>query len=319
MASGPSYRGDMDAAVQMTHVVKAFGPVRALDDLDLHVGQGQIHGLLGPNGSGKTTALRILLGLIRADSGTVRVLGSDAWQDATTVHRRIAYVPGDVSLWPSLTGAEVISLLGGLQGNQHPQRVNELLEEFELDASRRIRTLSKGNRQKVSLVAALAMDADLFLLDEPTIGLDPLKAEVFGRIVMQLRDEGRTVLLSSHILSEVQHLCDHVSILSAGRTVDCGEVTQMRHLAGTTVVAEVRRMPKGIADVVGVASVQGSAPGTVQIHLDDTAMPQVLAALVEAGVTNLTSQPPTLEDLFLRRYRSAGEPLSSAGSPLGDP
>lgn len=302
----------MDLALQMTHVMKYFGDVRALDRLDLQVAVGQIHGLLGPNGSGKTTALRILLGLIRADSGTVSILGMDAWRDAATVHQRLAYVPGDVALWPSLTGAEVITLLGKLQGNQDSRRVAELIDVFELDASRRIRTLSKGNRQKVSLVAALSMDAELFLLDEPTIGLDPLKAEVFGRLVTRLRDEGRTVLLSSHMLSEVQHLCDHVSILSAGRTVDTGDVMQMRHLAGTTIVAQVPEMPPGITDIAGVQSVHGSAPGTVRIHLDDTAMPKVLAALVAADVTHLTSQPPTLEDLFLQRYRTVGQTVPAA-------
>lgn len=303
----------MDTAVRMSAVVKSFGAVRALDGLDLDVSAGQIHGLLGPNGSGKTTALRILLGLIRLDSGTVRILGADPWRDAATVHRRISYVPGDVALWPMLTGSEVIGLLGALHGSQDPTRVEELIEVFDLDPSRRIRTLSKGNRQKVSLVAALSVDAELFLLDEPTVGLDPLKAEVFGRLVTGMRDEGRTVLLSSHILSEVQHLCDHVSILSAGRTVDSGDVMAMRHLAGTRVEAQVGRAPVGLADIAGVHSVQGAGPGTLHIHLDDAAMPQVLSVLVDAGVEHLTSQPPTLEDLFLQRYRADGDAVSGDG------
>lgn len=296
----------MDAAVEMTSVVKTFGSVRALDGVDLVVDQGEVHGFLGPNGSGKTTSLRVLLGFIRADSGQANVLGADPWRQATAVHGRLAYVPGEVSLWPSLTGSEVITLLGRAQGHQDPLRVGELVESFELDPTRKVRTYSKGNRQKVALVAALAADAALYLLDEPTIGLDPIKAATFGRWVRRLRDEGRTVLLSSHILSEVQELCDRVSILRAGRTVDTGVVENMRHLAGTQVVARVARAPVGLADIPGVRQATVSDDGEVVVQLDDTAMPTVLAALVDAGVEHLSSASPTLEDLFMQHYAVGG-------------
>lgn len=302
----PSYFEVMDTAVQMTSVVKTFGSVRALDGVDLEVNEGEVHGFLGPNGSGKTTTLRVLLGFIRADGGTTRILGADPWQEATAVHGRLAYVPGEVALWPSLTGAEVIALLGRAQGHPDPGRVVELIESFELDPTRKVRTYSKGNRQKVALVAALAADAELYLLDEPTIGLDPIKAAVFGRWVRRLRAEGRTVLLSSHILSEVQELCDRVSILRAGRTVDTGVVENMRHLAGTQVVARLARVPAGLADIPGVRQVTVSEVGEVTLQLDDVAMPAVLAALVAAGVERLSSQSPTLEDLFMQHYATGG-------------
>lgn len=302
----PSYFGVMESAVEMSSVVKSFGSVRALDGVDLTVERGEVHGFLGPNGSGKTTTLRVLLGFIRADSGSTRILGADPWRQATDVHGRLAYVPGEVALWPSLTGAEVIALLGRAQGHQNPARVIELVESFELDPSRKVRTYSKGNRQKVALVAALAADAQLYLLDEPTIGLDPIKAAVFGGWVRRLRDEGRTVLLSSHILSEVQELCDRVSILRAGRTVDTGVVENMRHLAGVQVVARVARAPVGLADIPGVRQASVSEAGEVTVQLDDAAMPAVLASLVAAGVERLTSQSPTLEDLFMQHYAAGG-------------
>lgn len=303
---GPSYLGVMTAAVEMASVVKTFGSVRALDGVDLTVHRGEVHGFLGPNGSGKTTTLRVLLGFIRADSGLARILDADPWRQASAVHGRLAYVPGEVALWPSLTGAEVIALLGKAQGHQDPARVAQLVESFELDTSRKVHTYSKGNRQKVALVAALAADAELYLLDEPTIGLDPIKAATFGGWVRRLRAEGRTVLLSSHILSEVQQLCDRVSILRAGRTVDTGVVESMRHLAGTRVVARVARPPVALADIPGVRHASVSADGEVVVQLDDSAMPTVLAALVDAGVEHLSSQSPTLEDVFMQHYVAGG-------------
>ena len=297
----------------MSSVVKTFGSVRALDGVDLTVNTGEVHGFLGPNGSGKSTTLRVLLGFIRADSGRARILGADPWRGAPAVHARLAYIPGEVSLWPSLTGAEVIGLLGRAQGHQDPARLAQLLDSFELDPTRKVRTYSKGNRQKVALVAALAADAELYLLDEPTIGLDPIKAAAFGQWIRRLRDEGRTVLLSSHILSEVQQLCDRVSILRAGRTVDTGVVENMRHLAGTRIVARVDRPPVGLADIPGVHQASVSHDGEVIVQLDETAMPTVLASLLAAGVERLSSQAPTLEDLFMRHYASGG----GTGAPTG--
>ena len=296
----------MAAAVEMSLVVKAFGSVRALDGVDLTVRTGEVHGFLGPNGSGKSTTLRVLLGFIRADSCRTRILGADPWHGAPAVHSRLAYVPGEVSLWPSLTGAEVIALLGRAQGHQDPARLTQLLDSFEVDPTRKVRTYSKGNRQKVALVAALAADAELYLLDEPTIGLDPIKVAAFGRWVRLLRDEGRTILLSSHILSEVQQLCDRVSILRAGRTVDTGVVENMRHLAGTRIIARVTRPPVGLPDTPGVHQASVSDEGQVVVQLDDSAMPTVLALLLDAGVEHLSSQAPTLEDLFMRHYATGG-------------
>src|SRR5215467_3632199 len=218
----------MTAAIEVAGLVKNFGQIRALDGLDLTVADGEVHGFLGPNGAGKTTTLRVLLGLLRADAGTVSLLGGDPWRDATTLHRRLAYVPGDVTLWPNLTGGEVIDLLGRLRGGLDPARRAELLERFELDPRKKGRTYSKGNRQKVALVAALASDVELLILDEPTSGLDPLMEEVFREVILQEKRRGdRTVLLSSHILAEVEALCDRITIIREGRTVETGTLAEM--------------------------------------------------------------------------------------------
>lgn len=302
--------------VDMADVVKTYGSVRALDGLTLSVRPAEIHGFLGPNGSGKTTALRVLLGFIRADSGSAHVLGLDPWADSAAVHQRLSYVPGEVSLWPTLTGAEVIELIGRVQGRQKPARVAELIDAFELDPTRKIRTYSKGNRQKVALVAALSADVELFLLDEPTVGLDPVKSAQFSQWARLLRAEGRTILLSSHILSEVQQLCDRVSILRAGHIVDSGAVDQLRHLGGTRIVARVSRPPGDLAHIAGVRSAQVTASGEVDVHLDESAMPEVLSTLVSAGVKHLNSQPPTLEDVFLQHYGTANstDPAHSVGA-----
>src|SRR5918911_477434 len=233
----------MTQAIGSEALVKTFGRTRALDRLDLSVRTGEVHGFLGPNGAGKTTTIRVLLGLLRADSGTARLLGGDPWRDATALHRRLAYVPGDVTLWPNLSGGEVIDLLGRLRGGLDQKRRTRLLERFELDPTRKGRTYSKGNRQKVALVAALASDVELLILDEPTSGLDPLMEEVFRECIAEERDNGRTVLLSSHILAEVEALCDRVSIIRAGRTVDTGTLAELRHLTRTTIVAELATEP----------------------------------------------------------------------------
>ena len=233
-------------AIAVTGVVKTFGRTRALDGLDLTVRTGEVHGFLGPNGSGKSTAIRILLGLMRVDSGQARVLGGDPWTDAVALHRRIAYVPGDVSLWPNLSGGEVIDLLGRLRGGLDARRRDELLERFELDPRKKGRAYSKGNRQKVAIVAALCSDVELLIMDEPTTGLDPLMEAVFQECIHRERDRGRTVLLSSHILSEVEALCDRVSIIRAGAVVETGTLNQLRHLTRTTIVAQTRQVPAGV-------------------------------------------------------------------------
>jgi ABC-2 type transport system ATP-binding protein len=294
----------MSEVISMTGLTKSFGRVRALNGLDLSVQGGEVHGFLGPNGAGKTTTLRILLGLLRADAGEVRLLGGDPWADAADLHRRLAYVPGDVTLWPSLSGGEVIDLLGRLRGGLDPQRRANLLELFELDPTKKCRTYSKGNRQKVALVAALASDVELFLLDEPTSGLDPLMEANFRDCVNELRGTGSSVLLSSHILGEVEALCDRVSIIRDGVVVESGTIAQLRHLTRTAVRAEVAMVPTGIDALPGVHEVV--VEGTrITASVDSAGLPALMTALGGAGVTALTSAPPTLEELFLRHYESA--------------
>ncbi|MBL3806186.1 ABC transporter ATP-binding protein [Streptomyces sp. BRB081] len=286
---------------------KSFGHARALAGLDLEVGTGEVHGFLGPNGSGKSTTIRVLLGLLRADGGTVRLLGGDPWRDAVALHRRLAYVPGDVTLWPGLSGGEVIDLYARLRGPLDPARRAELLDRFQLDPAKKGRTYSKGNRQKVALVAAFASDAELLILDEPTSGLDPLMEAVFQSCVREARDQGRTVLLSSHILSEVETLCDRVSIIRDGRTVESGTLTSLRHLARTALTAELADpalLPEGLDRMPGVHDVH--AEGRVlRLAAEPDGLDAVLRALTAAGVRSLVATPPTLEELFLRHYRQA--------------
>ena len=276
-------------AISISSLVKTFGPTRALDGLELEVAEGEVHGFLGPNGAGKSTTIRVLLGLLRADSGRATLLGGDPWSDATALHRRLAYVPGDVTLWSNLSGGEAIDLLGKLRGGLDETRRADLLERFELDPTKKGRAYSKGNRQKVALVAALASDVELLILDEPTSGLDPLMEEVFRSCVTDERSRGRTVLLSSHILSEVEALCDRVTIIRSGRTVETGTLAELRHLTRITIEAET-------AD--GEHVVEQVEPGELQA---------VLEKLVARGVKTLESRPPTLEELFLRHYHKPGK------------
>src|SRR5918992_5124598 len=229
----------MENAISISGLVKSFGSVRALDGLDLQVAEGEVHGFLGPNGAGKSTTIRVLLGLLRADAGETRLLGSDPWTDAVALHRRLAYVPGEVNLWPNLSGGEAIDLFGRLRGGLDRARRDDLLERFELDPTKKCRTYSKGNRQKVAIVAAFASDVELYILDEPTSGLDPLMEAVFQDCVREVKHEGRTVLLSSHILAEVEALCDRVSIIRLGRTVETGTLAELRHLTRTSIAAEL--------------------------------------------------------------------------------
>jgi ABC-2 type transport system ATP-binding protein len=291
----------MKTIVACEGLVKTFGPTRALDGLDLDVAEGEIHGFLGPNGAGKTVTIRTVLGLLRPDAGRVTVFGADPWADAVALHRRLAYVPGDTNLWPNLTGGEIIDLIGELRGGIDPQRRAELIERFDLDPRKKARAYSKGNRQKVALVAALASDASLLILDEPTAGLDPLMEAVFQDALLDVVAEGRTALLSSHILAEVEKLCDRVTIIRKGRAVETGTLRDLRVLARTAMVAELDGDAASLASMPGVHGLHAT-DGQVAFEVDHDSLGDVVSALAGLGVRSLTSTPPTLEELFLRHY-----------------
>ncbi|HIW30466.1 MAG TPA: ABC transporter ATP-binding protein [Candidatus Luteococcus avicola] len=289
-------------AIEVHGLVKTFGPTRALDGLTMQVATGQVHGFLGPNGSGKSTTIRVLLGLLRADSGTASLLGGDPWSDAPSLHRRLAYVPGDVNLWPNLTGGEAIDVLGRSRGGLNPTRRAELIDKFDLDPRKKGRTYSKGNRQKVALVAALASDVELLLLDEPTSGLDPLMERIFTDEILADKARGRTVLLSSHILSEVEKLCDHVSLIRAGRIIETGTLSDLRHLHRLDITADLDRLPaEDLHHLPGVHDLAITG-NTLSAHVDADDLNGLLAALTSCGVRSLTSTPPSLEELFLSHY-----------------
>lgn len=303
-----------DLAVDVQGLTKSFGRFTALNGLDLQVGAGEVHGFLGPNGAGKSTTMRVLLGLLKADAGRVKLLGGDPWRDATSLHRRLAYVPGDVALWPGMTGGEAIDLLGSLRGGLDRERRERLIERFELEPTKRGRHYSKGNRQKVALVAALASDAELLILDEPTSGLDPLMENVFQEEVAHAVDRGATVLLSSHILAEVENLADQLSIIRDGATVRRGTLEELRGDARTTVRATIAQDPsrlsvRGMRDVT-VAGRQ--LTGTVAPH----DLGRVMSQLAEQGIHALSVEPPSLETLFLGLY---GEAQSDSDQPTSAP
>jgi ABC-2 type transport system ATP-binding protein len=304
-------------AVEVHDLRKTFGHVQALDGLDLTVRAGEVAGFLGPNGAGKSTTIRVLLGLLRPDSGSARLLGGDPWHDAVDLHRRLAYVPGDVNLWPNLTGGEAIDLLTRLRGSVDPQRKKLLLDRFELDPSKKARTYSKGNRQKVALVAAFASDVELLVLDEPTSGLDPLMESVFTQCVREVTAEGRSVLLSSHILAEVEKLCDTVTIIRAGRTVQSGTLTELRHLTRSSVTAVTERDPSALDRLDGVHDlvVEPGSDGTrARFDVDNDRVEGVLRALTDLGLRSVTVNPPSLEELFLRHYGDELAVLDGAGA-----
>jgi len=299
-----------DLVIEAHGLVKSFGTTKALAGLDLEVARGEVHGFLGPNGAGKSTTLRVLLGMLRIDAGTVRLLGGDPWRDTAMLHSRLAYVPGDVSLWPNLSGGEVIDLLGRLQGGQDPARRDRYLELFDLDPTKKSRTYSRGNRQKVALISALASNADVYLLDEPTAGLDPLREVDFRTCVRELRDEGRTILLSSHILSEAEALSDRVTIIREGRAVETGRLDQLRHLTQTSVTAELVTVPDGLERIAGVHNLIVD-DHRVTAHVEQRGMDALMQALSASGLRSLVSQPPTLEELFLRHYGPAASSQSN--------
>ncbi|MFD0557060.1 ABC-2 type transport system ATP-binding protein [Stackebrandtia endophytica] len=296
----------MTTTIDIAGLVKNYGRHRALDGLDLQVASGEVHGFLGPNGSGKTTTIRVLLGMLRSDAGTIRLFGDDPWVDAVELHRRLAYVPGDVNLWPSLTGGQAIDLIGRMRGGIDATRKAELLRRFDLDPTKKARTYSKGNRQKVALVAALASDAELLILDEPTSGLDPLMESVFQECIRQVKAEGRTVLLSSHIMAEVEALCDRVSIIRLGRTVQTGTLAEIRHLTRTSITAHTIRPVSGIAEATGVHDYTADGD-RVDFDVETENLDEIMSKLSTFGIRGLVSQPPSLEELFLRQY---GEELA---------
>ncbi|AKK29078.1 ABC transporter ATP-binding protein [Mycobacterium sp. EPa45] len=304
-ASAPTARTDT-AAVEIQGLVKTFGRTRALDGMDLTVRAGSVAGFLGPNGAGKSTTIRILLGLLRADGGHVRLLGGDPWRDAVALHRRIAYVPGDVTLWPNLTGGQVIDFLCALRGGADPRRRDQLIERFELDPHKKSRTYSKGNRQKVALVAAFATDADIYILDEPTSGLDPLMENVFQQCVQEVARRGAAVLLSSHVLAEVEKVCDTVTIIRAGRTVQSGSLAQLQHLMRTTVTARTRRDPTVVTRWPGLHEVD-IVDGQVRFTVGRDVLDATMSHLTQLGLVDLTVSPASLEDLFLREYRTPAQ------------
>ncbi|HSE10890.1 MAG TPA: ABC transporter ATP-binding protein [Nocardioidaceae bacterium] len=291
----------MNTAISVSGLVKTFGSTVALDGLDLEVATGEVHGFLGPNGSGKTTTIRILLGLLRADRGEVSLLGGDPWREAAELHKRLAYVPGEVALWPNLTGGEVIDLMARLRGGIDKQRRAQLLDRFDLDPTKKTRSYSKGNRQKVALVAALASDVELYLLDEPTSGLDPIMEAAFKESIGELRTRGRTVLLSSHILAEAEALSDRVSIIRAGRIVQSGTLKELRHLTRTTVIVRTERPADLIHEVPGVAHI-AHEDGQLVFDVDTDHIDEAMDYLAPLKITSLISHPPTLEELFLREF-----------------
>lgn len=289
--------------LQANHVTKMFGNFTALDHVNIEVGKGEVYGFIGPNGAGKSTTIRILLGILRATSGSASIFGMDVWKDAVDIHKRIAYVPGDVNLWPNLTGGEVIDLFTKMQGTPNKQRQSELVELFDFDPSKKCRTYSKGNRQKVALIAAFSSDAELFILDEPTSGLDPLMERIFQEEVLRVKNEGKSVLLSSHILSEVEKLCDRVGIIREGKIIETGSLEELRHLTRLHMTVKTKKPLQHIEKISGIHDlVLDGHKGEFQVDTD--ALDQVMTSISEAGIVHLESSPPTLEDLFMRHYEN---------------
>lgn len=292
-------------SLETTDLSKKFGGFAALDGVNLKVRRGEVYGYIGPNGAGKTTTIRILLGILQASSGSAKIFGRDAWREAVQIHRNLAYVPGDVNLWPNLTGGEVIDLFVSLRGRHDAEKRKKLLNMFELDPTKKCRTYSKGNRQKVALVAAFASDAELFILDEPTSGLDPLMEQVFQECVLEQKHNGKSILLSSHILSEVERLCDRVGIIRDGKLVETGTLSELRHLTRSTMHVQTEKPLTGLTSLQGIHDVTESE-GVVSFGVDSAKVGEVVAFIAPFGVKKLESTPPTLEDLFMRHYNGNG-------------
>ncbi|UJW58543.1 ABC transporter ATP-binding protein [Bacillus sp. A116_S68] len=290
--------------LEVKNLKKRFGTFTALENVNLEVNHGEVFGFIGPNGAGKSTTIRVLLGILKATEGQVRLFGKDAWNDAVDIHKRIAYVPGDVNLWPNLTGGEVIDLFVKLRGTNHKSRRDELIKKFDLDPTKKCRTYSKGNRQKVALIAAFSSEADLYILDEPTSGLDPLMEQIFQECVKDVKEQGKSVLLSSHILSEVEKLCDKVAIIRDGRIIETGTLTELRHLTRTNVLVETKQPITDLSQLKGVHEIDETDQG-LAFQIDTEEMDNVMRHISEFGIVKLESSPPTLEDLFMRHYEKA--------------
>ncbi|MCG5104928.1 ABC transporter ATP-binding protein [Oceanobacillus alkalisoli] len=301
------------SVVEVRNLYKKFGKFHALNGVDLTLNQGEIYGFIGPNGAGKSTTIRILLGILKASGGRALIFGKDTWKDAVEIHKRLAYVPGDVNLWPNLTGGEVIDLFVGLRGGDTKRKREELLERFALDPSKKCRTYSKGNRQKVALVAAFASDPELFIFDEPTSGLDPLMEQVFQEYVQEAKDAGKTVLLSSHILSEVEKLCDRVGIIRQGEIIESGTLSELRHLTRTNLLVETKKLIPLIGEVKGIHNV-GEDGQTLSFQVDAEELDSVIRHVSQYGILKLESAPPTLEDLFMRHYEHKQETNTGGNS-----
>lgn len=302
--------GEVEEAERMTVVLtnnltKRFGKFTALNGVNMEVNKGEVFGFIGPNGAGKSTTLRVLLGILKATEGEAKIFGMDAWKDAVEIHKRLAYVPGDVNLWPNLTGGEVIDLFVKLRGTNHKNRREELIQKFDLDPTKKCRTYSKGNRQKVALIAAFSSDADLYILDEPTSGLDPLMEKVFQECVMDAKKDGKSILLSSHILSEVERLCDKVGIICQGEIIDTGTLSELRHLTRTSILVETKE-PLTSIEVKGVHDIVRKNQA-VSFQVDTDELDNVIKYVSGFGIVRLECAPPTLEDLFMSHYEGKGK------------
>ena len=300
------------SVLKTTNLTKKFGKFTALNGVNIEVNKGEVYGFIGPNGAGKSTTIRVLLGILKATEGEAKIFGMDAWKDAVEIHKRIAYVPGDVNLWPNLTGGEVVDLFVKLRGMNNKSRRGELIEKFDLDPSKKCRTYSKGNRQKVALIAAFSSDADLYILDEPTSGLDPLMERVFQECVMEAKREGKSILLSSHILSEVERLCDKVGIIRQGQVIETGTLNELRHLTRTSMLVETKQPLTSLEKVKGVHDIVKKNQA-FSFQVDTNELDNVIKHISQFGIVKLESAPPTLEDLFMSHYGGEGK-TSEAGA-----